>query len=64
MEALLILGIARLLALEIRSEPVKVEVVVAIIEIFAVDVAPVGANLGFLVEGCAVRAQKSEILNL
>lgn len=55
MEAFFILGKARLFALEVRSDPVEIEVVIAIIKIFAVNVAPVGADLGFLIESCAVR---------
>lgn len=66
MEDFVILSIFRLLALEIRSDSVKVKVIAAVIQRggFAINVTPIGAYLSFLIERSAIRAKESEVLDL
>lgn len=66
MEHVVVLDKARFLALEIRSNSIQVKVITAIVERgrFTVHIAPVGANLSFLIECRSIGAEKSEILNL
>lgn len=54
------------LALEAGSQPVQVEVIAAVVErgCFTVDIAPIGTDLGFLVESRTIGAKESEVLHL
>lgn len=60
------LGEVWFLAFEIRSDSIKVKIVTSIVERggFAIDITPIGADLGFLIERSAVRTQESEVLDL
>lgn len=64
METLFLLGKARLFAFEIRSDSVKVKVAVAIVQVLAVYVAPIRTDLRLLIKSCAIRTEKSEVLDL
>lgn len=66
MEDIVVFDEALFLALEIRSDPIEVEVIASIVECrcLAVHIAPVCANLSFLIECSPVRAQKSKVLDL
>lgn len=60
-----LLGERRPFALETGSNPVKIEVVTAVIECgcFTVDIAPIGTDLSFLIESRAIGAKESEVLH-
>lgn len=64
METLFLLSKARLFAFEIRSDSVKVKVAVAIVQVLAVYVAPIRTDLRLLIKSCAIRTEKSEVLDL
>lgn len=66
MKHVVVLHEARLFALEIWADAIQVEVIAAKGERgrLAVDIAPVGANLSFLIEGGSVGTQESKVLNL
>lgn len=62
----LLLGERRPLALEAGPQPVQVKVVAAVVQRggFTVDIAPIGTDLGFLVESRTIGAKESEVLHL
>lgn len=66
MKHVVVLHKAVLFTLEIWADAIQVEVIAAIVERgrFTVDIAPVGTNLSFLIEGGSVGTQESKVLNL